>query len=344
MRRGFYISHAKIALLLCTFGVMYFTYTPNEWILQWVPAWSFKVGFATLGIVHMTQYLAIVWRYDRRIAEQGRGRRDWFHWLHGRRTKWGIALAALAYVTICIAYGDVITSSYDNRWLMSALLVVGFTSTLMHYYFDGFIWRVRHQQNRDALGLGNVIESARSPESSTTLSWWRNAAQITAGTMLLRQLLYFGLPMATLTWGAVSVWQSGSHGYVGLMYQAQVLSQQGQAESATEAARAAYASMQRELPFAKKIAELKPTAAHEAQLAFLLYNESLYRNHIMPALAGANPTFEQQQTHLVQVRQAAELLLNAVNRGGDPAHPGREQLTAEQARQVALSWQAQVRQ
>ncbi|RYY01757.1 MAG: hypothetical protein EOO53_16160 [Gammaproteobacteria bacterium] len=357
VRRGYYISIAKLALLTCTFGVMYFTYTPNDWILQLVPAWGFKVGFATLGIVHMTQYLAIVWRYDQRIAQQGRARPNWFQKLHGQRTALGILLAAAVYVLFCIGYGNVITTSHENRWLMSVLLAAGFTSTLMHYYFDGFIWRVRHQQNRDALNLQDksldlqnrsslndpldTALAATNPVSEASASWWNNSVQTSAGRMLLKQLLYFGVPMGILTAGAVTVWNAGNTNYVQHMYHAQTLSQQGDAKAAEEAARKAYASMQTELPFAEKMVDLKPSSSNQAQLAFLIYNESLYKNRIMPALAGLNPTASQQQNQITQTRRAAELLQNAIFRGEALGHPGREQFTVEEAERIIASWRRQ---
>lgn len=336
-RLGYFVSPAKIALLVCTFGVMYFTYTPNDWILQLVPEWSFKVGFATVGIVHMTQYLAIVWRYDRRIAEQGRARGGWFAWLHGRRSRLGIGAAALVYAAICIGYGDLLSTRFDNRWVMSCLLAVGFTSTLLHYYFDGFIWRMRHSQNREALGLQADTKADASP------SWWDSARFASAGGVLLRQLLYFGVPMGVLTGGAVALWQQDSTSYVQQMYRAQELNQQGQADAAADMARRAYASMQAELPFAEKMADLRPSGSHEAQLAFLIYNHSLYRHLIMPALNGQTPTPDQRLSHAGETRRAANLLISALYRGDSPAHFGREQLTPEQALQVAQSWQRQTR-
>src|SRR4051812_15816690 len=59
-RKGYFVSPAKLALIVLTFGAMFIAYTPNQWILQLAPEWTFKVGFAVIGIVHMTQYLAIV--------------------------------------------------------------------------------------------------------------------------------------------------------------------------------------------------------------------------------------------------------------------------------------------
>jgi len=48
-------------------------------------AGGFKVGFAALGIVHMTQYLAIVWRYNRSLAAHPqRSRQAGFRRLHAR--------------------------------------------------------------------------------------------------------------------------------------------------------------------------------------------------------------------------------------------------------------------
>jgi Ca2+/Na+ antiporter len=341
-KRGFYVSTAKMALMLCTFGVMYLTYTPNDIILQLVPAWSFKVGFATVGIVHMTQYLAIVWRYDQRIAQQGRARTGWFEWLHAQRSPLGIAVAAIAYVAFCVAYGNVITTSHDNRWLMSLLLAVGFTSTLLHYYYDGFIWKMRHQQNREALDLHRIVITAQSEPKFTATSWWSSATTATAGRMFMRQLLYFGLPMGILTIGAMSVWQADRGNYLQPMYQAQTLSEQGNHQAATESARKAYARMQAELPMARKLADLKPSSAHEASLAFLIYNESLYENKIMPQLAGKSSTDEQLTQHREHIAEASNLLLSAVYRGGNLAHEGRESLTADQATDIAMSWQHQL--
>src|SRR5258708_37227711 len=41
-RKGYFISYAKLALFVVTFGVMGLTYTPNPWILRIAPGWTFK--------------------------------------------------------------------------------------------------------------------------------------------------------------------------------------------------------------------------------------------------------------------------------------------------------------
>src|SRR5258708_15684696 len=186
--------------MLVTFGVMYLTYTPNSWILHLVPTWSFRVGFFVLGIVHVTQYLAIVWRYNRSLAAKpNRARAGIFSRLH-RRGGW---LVAGIYIIFCLLYGEFVTGVHGSRWLSELLLAVGFTSTLMHYYYDGFIWKVRHQQNRENLSMtdGSSPVGDQQP-SSAVISWWASISALTAQTVFFRQLLYFGIPMTLLTVGA----------------------------------------------------------------------------------------------------------------------------------------------
>jgi hypothetical protein len=338
-RRGFVISIAKLALLGCTFGVMYLTYTPNEMILRLAPAWGFKVGFATLGIVHMTQYLAIVWRYDRRLAQQQRARTGWFGWLHARPTRWSAALAAAGYVLFCLAYGDAITQRPQSRWLLSVVLAIGFTSTLMHYYYDGFIWKVRHQQNRAALGLAPVGEHAGGDASSAGTSWWSAAEAMTPSRMLARQLLYFGVPLAILTVGAFAVWSGDRDSYIDHMRAAEQRSQSGDPAMAAAEARLAELCMLAELPMVRRMAELQPTAAREAELAFLLYNKAFYEEQVLPALAGERPDEARRRRMRIATLAAATVLERALGRGGSVAHAGRGSLTRDEALSVLQSWQ-----
>ena len=317
-QRGYVISLAKLALIVVTFGVMYFMYAPNAWMHSLAPDWTFKVGFAALGIVHMTQYLAVVWRYNRRLGQMpGRARAGLFARLHGR----GGWLVALCYVLACLAYGELITTVHDNRWLMSVLLAIGFTSTLMHYYFDGFIWKLRHRQNREGLALttegetsGPVAEGTGSKESLSQV--------------LGRQALYFGVPILVLSVGAVSQWGEISRGYIHDMYAAYQANQRGDAEQVLRNAQLAFTAMERDLPIARRLTALDPTAAREADLAFLVYNHSYYANVVLPALVGQP---ERRDRHRLNVGEAVELLGRAIQMGSPVGHPGRENLPRRHA-------------
>lgn len=338
-RKGYFISMAKMLMCATTFGVMYLTYTPNALIQSLAPEWSFKVGFAVIGVVHMTQYLAIVWRFNRGLAQRPqRARAGVFHWLHSRGAWW----AAGVYVLVCLWYGDVITTVHDNQWLMAALLAIGFTSTMMHYYFDGFIWKVRHRQNQEALSMNAGSDTHQSSPTQRIESWWSSFQPTSAIAVLSKQLLYFAVPLTLLTLGAMTVWGKATGHYVEHMYQAQALSTQGQSVAAAQQAQLAFQAMQEQLPLAAKLAELQPTASRHAELAFLIYNESLYRNRIMPALAGMPATDMQLLQHRARVQAAIELLSQAIADGGVLAHAGREQFTVEDARSILMSWQKQI--
>lgn len=358
--RGYFISFAKLALIVATFGVMYVMYAPNAWMQSLAPEWTFKVGFAALGIVHMTQYLAIVWRYNRRIGQMpGRARPGIFARLHAR----GGWVVALFYVLVCLAYGEIITTVHESRWLMSALLAVGFTSTLMHYYFDGFIWKLRQRQNREGLaltterellgaaadgdgsgnGLGSIARGTLSRSGGVlggsgkfNSSAETTAAGLTARQAFGRQLLYFGVPMLVLTVGAITQWGETSRGYIRDMYAAYEASQRGDNEQILRNAQVAFTAMERDLPISQRLAAIDPTASREADLAFLIYNHSYYANVVLPALTGQTARPER---HRLEVRQAIARLEHAIEMTGPIAHPGRETLTRDDARRTLASWQ-----
>ena len=338
-RRGWFVSLPKLALAGITFIVMYLAYAPNAWMASVAPEWSFKVGFAAIGIVHMTQYLAIVWRYNRGLARSDpRARAGWFRGVHAR----GGALLAAVYVLVCLAYGSGLTQVHDNRWLMSVLLALGFTSTLLHYYFDGFIWKVRHAQNRENLGLTPQGFDQRSDQGSA-LSWWAKARVPGPAAVLTRQLLYFGIPMGLLTAGMLSA-SAAPTNYIQHMYAAEDSSRHGEYSRAASEAGLAFTAMRRQLPFAGRIAQLQPTAAREAAYAFLLYNQSYYANVVMPALAGEAPLAWQRRAHREAVGQAIAVLETAMTRGGSLAHAGRDSLSIDDVRRTLASWRRVVNQ
>jgi len=335
--RGYFISTAKLAMFVITFGVMAFTYTPNPLILGWFPGWTFKVGFATLGIVHVTQYMAIVWRYNRSLALRSGGARarpGIFQRLHAR----GGWLVAVGYLAICFAYGDLLTQVHQNRWLMGSLLAIGFTSTLMHYYFDGFIWKVRHKQNVENLAMEEIgVPTGGSPKQLLS-SWWSSVREIPASRIFLRQVLYFGLPMGVLTLGAWMVWSRPTPNYLTHMERADKFKQAGKAQETLDEAQLALADLEVQLPLARKVAELEPTSAHDAELAELIYVHSVAKEFSVPALTGMRPTASSFASHLVQVEAAIKTLEQAISLGGPLGYPGREKMSVADAQHSLATW------
>ena len=335
-KRGYFISTAKLLLFAVTFAVMGLTYTPNAWILRAAPGWTFKVGFAVLGIVHVTQYLAIVWRYNRSLATRAdRARGGLFVTLHAR----GGWLVAGGYVVVCVAYGDFLTMVHTNRWLMAVLLATGFTSTLMHYYFDGFIWKVRHQQNIENLDTEDHHPGAATTGPTQALtSWWASVREVPAYKIFARQMVYFGLPMAVLSVGAWSVWTQPAPNYLAHVKLADAARTKGQPDETLRQVKLTLADLEVQLRLARKIADLNPTASHESELAELIYMRSVTQRFVLPSLNGERPTAERYREHLGQVEEAIDLLERAMKRGGSLGYPGRESMTIADADRSLLTW------
>lgn len=119
------------------------------------------VGYAMFEMWHDIQYLSIVWLFNlsrsRNNPEAGRFIRFLF------RPR---ALLAFAYVALCLAFGS-LTHAWrlfeDGTWIRLAAAIVPATA-MLHYYLDGFIWRIREPETRAALGVaaGTPSHSARS--------------------------------------------------------------------------------------------------------------------------------------------------------------------------------------
>lgn len=211
LKRGYYVSPAKLSLLAVTFGVMYITYVPTSWLRTNIPEWQFSTGFAALGMVHVTQYLAIVWKFNRGLAKRGpdRSRAGLFSYAFGK----GGLIMAVAYVALCLIYGSLVSTQPEVRetqqgmtmnWLSiftCFIVTLGFTSTIMHYYYDGFIWKLRHKENSE-----NLNDDPKATTRSTS-SWWERMGKATFWQKFkaeaplptaIRQTCYFGIPLAFL--------------------------------------------------------------------------------------------------------------------------------------------------
>ncbi|SEP75672.1 hypothetical protein SAMN04488038_101393 [Solimonas aquatica] len=328
LQQRYVLSLRKLALFGCSFAAMALAYTPNAWITQLAPGWTFKVGFAAIGIVHMTQYLAIVWRYNRGLtARSGRARGGWFTRLHAR----GGLLIAGAYVLLCLGYGQTVSSQWRSDALMVLLIALGLTSTLMHYYFDGFIWKLRQPANAQVLDL----PARETPAAPGTAAG--------PGRVFARQLLYFGLPLALLSSGAWAVWHRDSAaGYVGHLLRANVLSQQGDATGAAQEAMAAYAEMQSQLPFEQSMTQIHPSAARETSLAMLVYNHARFAHLLLPSLQGHAPDTADRAAYAQATVQAATLLERALERAEPLGDAGGAPMRREDAQRLLQSWRAEL--
>jgi len=122
-RRGYAVSPQKVALLATTGACSLYAWGWN----------SLGEAFFIMNFFHAWQYFGIVW-----WSERGNLRRR----LRVERRAWGGAAALLLMLGAAGAYGlwaEMVDS--EARVALSATLVV----SLMHFWYDGFIWSVRRR-------------------------------------------------------------------------------------------------------------------------------------------------------------------------------------------------------
>ena len=131
-RRG-RISSPKLLLAIMT-GSLY--------LLAGTATTNVLVGIAMFEVFHAAQYYAVVWTYNRRLANA-------WHDKFGALTTQvlrpgpllGIYVASIAGFGCVRYFGSALSDPVTQKCLLCLIA----TSTLLHFYFDGFIWKVRER-------------------------------------------------------------------------------------------------------------------------------------------------------------------------------------------------------
>jgi Flp pilus assembly protein TadD len=145
-RAGMRISWIKLLLIGITGWFYWYTGRLSVNVL---------IGIAMFEIFHAVQYYAIVWIYNRRLFNRAGEKFGPLGFLFSDRwTMLGLYLAAIgAYSSIRFFTVDanayIFSGTNENayQWLV-ALFV---TSSFLHFYFDGFIWKVSERKTQDNL-------------------------------------------------------------------------------------------------------------------------------------------------------------------------------------------------
>src|SRR5438067_3899443 len=112
---------------------------------------SVLVGIALFEVFHDVQYLSLVWIYNRKRVETDSAIGGFMRFVF-RRSGSLIGL----YVCLIFAYGALgyFKSSVGIDVVKRILTGVVTASALLHFYYDGFIWKVREKSTRQSLGIG----------------------------------------------------------------------------------------------------------------------------------------------------------------------------------------------
>lgn len=147
-RTGQGASPVKLILLVSSIGFWWYCNNGVQNIL---------VGIALFEVFHDVQYLAIVWIYNRSRVERDKTIGGFMRFVFRRSG----ALIGV-YVGLVVAYGAIgfIQSAITAQWIRHGLIGMVTASALLHFYYDGFIWKVREAQTRTMLGIAGAGAAA----------------------------------------------------------------------------------------------------------------------------------------------------------------------------------------
>jgi tetratricopeptide (TPR) repeat protein len=148
-RRGQRPSPLKLLTMLTSFGF---------WWYSNIAVSNLLLGILLFELFHDVQYLSIVWAFNRNRAEKG-ALSGLSRFLFRPRT----ALIG-AYVGLVFAYGALSYASKDLPSTLPKKLLLGVlaASALLHFYYDGFIWKVSDKSTRQSLGLSGGKDAGAS--------------------------------------------------------------------------------------------------------------------------------------------------------------------------------------
>ena len=137
------------------------------WWFAMVEIDSIIIGIALFEIFHDVQYLAIVWIFNRKRVDQGAAVGGFTRFLF--RRSW--AMLGI-YIGLVMAYGFAsnLQEQLEFEPIKNLLIGLVWTSTLMHFYLDGFIWKVRERGTQASLGIGQDAKNEETRPLTEGLS------------------------------------------------------------------------------------------------------------------------------------------------------------------------------
>ena len=292
--------------------------------------WNFALGFAVLGMVHVTQYLAIVWKYNRGLTRrEGAVRSGIFERLFSR----GGWTVGSAFVLVCLLYGfflifpvsDRFTASdsvpMGAKWFIGVVFALGFTSTLLHYYYDGFIWKLRHRENQQSLGI------LPTESKVATQSWWDGVSRSTARGVFFRQCLYFVPPIVLLS-ATYWVLKDDSVRNAPIAHTL--------AAASSDEVGAAILAMEDQLEVERAMIQVRPRSKHYTYQADLLYLSSLARMTVTRQLGTTSDPLDENRRR--SLAEAIASLERALEIGPPYGHPEDPTMSLEDVELRLAEW------
>ncbi len=191
-RTGRPVSFRKLALLGIFLSATYYLYVYVE---------DFVVGFCVWSAFHCIQYYGIVWAFNRTRVARNSPLTSFVRFLFRPRT--GLVIL---YLGLIAGYGSVnywVGFVADETW-HRLLIAFVFTSNALHYYYDGFIWKLREPETRQDLNIARFGGPGESGLAAVRASLVRAAGKFRLPSQGLVQAAYLSLIVVALV--ALEAW------------------------------------------------------------------------------------------------------------------------------------------
>jgi tetratricopeptide (TPR) repeat protein len=158
-KKGIEPNWRKLALLATFIGATWYLYITLD---------DFQVGFAVWSVFHCIQYYGIVWAFNRNRVRNPAVVTGFIRLLF-RPSGWMVA----GYLALIFAYGGInyLAQQLTASTLQQLLMAFVVTSGTLHYYYDGFIWKMREPETSRDLGIESVKGQVIRP------GWMKGAVQ-----------------------------------------------------------------------------------------------------------------------------------------------------------------------
>ncbi|HEY2981326.1 MAG TPA: tetratricopeptide repeat protein [Anaerolineales bacterium] len=186
IRDGRWPNPLKFVFIAVTFVYLKYTASVVERPLM---------GLVMFESWHDIQYLAIVWMFNVNRARKSPEAGPFIRFLFRPR-----AILVLAYVGLCLAFGSLTHawSLFEDKTVVRIAISLVSATGLLHYYLDGFIWKIRETETRQALGVRPASDAGEPRRASTEPSAFSAPGLIPAWSRHALLWLLFVIPAALL--------------------------------------------------------------------------------------------------------------------------------------------------
>jgi tetratricopeptide (TPR) repeat protein len=139
--RGESVNLVKILLFVTTFSFF--------WLCM-VNLTNLLLGIVMFEVFHDIQYLSIVWLFNRNRVKKEPNVGSFTRFLFRPGRGWpGV------YLSLVFAYGFIgfAAERLTSETLQHVLFAIVASSNILHFYYDGFIWKIRDPETGSALGV-----------------------------------------------------------------------------------------------------------------------------------------------------------------------------------------------